>query len=134
MNGTDGSQGPSGPPGPQGAMGLQGPQGNTGSTGATGATGAQGPEGPQSLDGKIYRNTGPLVSATSPAVAISTVLCNPGDTRVSGGFIANNNNLPGDLQYIDNSGALFDGWQILARGDPGETVTVEATVYCFDNP
>jgi len=84
--------GASGPAGPQGERGRQGLAGAAGPSGAAGASGAAGPSGPAGPTGPagvlgVYTVTESATMYSDGAVSAALqVLCNEGDTVLSGGF------------------------------------------------
>jgi hypothetical protein len=133
MNGAAGIAGPVGPPGSQGAtgpIGLQGPPGNTG------ATGPQGPVGPQSIAGKIYEKTGPFVTNVGTFTK-STVACDAGDTLVSGGSSLTINSRwdTAPIKVRSDGDTSANHWEAsIFPADIQQSVSAQATVFCFNNP
>ncbi|WP_458720457.1 hypothetical protein [Candidatus Nitrosocosmicus sp. R] len=87
---------------------------------------------------KIYQRTGPQNEVANPQYASSTAKCDPCDTMVSGG---------GQYEILSNLGAFVyltslsnkgdteeNSWTIQARSTTGIVTSVQAIVYCFDNP
>jgi len=147
--GPPGPQGTQGPIGPQGVPGPQGERGFTGATGATGPAGADsnvpGPQGPRGFNGtdglpgaagpntilsKTYTNE-TVLRAPLPGFINTTVMCNIGDTILSGGY-AEGATAPNTADIITNRPVGNNSWQIEALiTGPFGGITVYA--YCFDN-
>ena len=145
--GTQGPPGPQGPPGATGATGATGPagpagpQGIQGIQGLIGPNGTQGPEGPSGITQlnatNIYLKLG-LINGTNQfgGTAVSTALCNPGDTAISGSYgIINVGVIDTVADFPIQSGLGFIGWQaVITENDPVNGSQVTAGAICFDNP
>jgi hypothetical protein len=137
-----GTQGPSGPPGPPGETGPQGPPGATGSQGIQGirgppgVNGTQGPPGPSTINTtNVYTVVGNTTTSTGFGLFSSIVLCDAGDTALSGSFVTNGS----ALIRSDKPLATENGWNATAERlapaqGPNEPGSVTADVECFDNP
>jgi hypothetical protein len=137
-----GTQGPSGPPGPPGETGPQGPPGATGSQGIQGiqgppgVNGTQGPPGPSTINTThVYTVVGNTTTSTGFGLFSSIVLCDAGDTALSGSFVTNGS----ALIRSDKPLATENGWNATAERlapaqGPNEPGSVTADVECFDNP
>jgi hypothetical protein len=123
-NNITGTQGPPGPAGPSipGLPGLNGTQG------------PQGPAGPSTINTtNIYTVVGN--SAVIPGIFFtnsSIALCDPGDTVLSGSFVANGS----AIIRSDKPLATENGWNATAESIIGgfRSGTVTADAICFDNP
>jgi hypothetical protein len=128
-----GTQGPSGPPGPPGATGSQGIQGIQG---PPGVNGTQGPSGPSTINTtNVYTVVGNTTTSTGFGLFSSIVLCDAGDTALSGSFVTNGS----ALIRSDKPLATENGWNATAERlapaqGPNEPGSVTADVECFDNP
>lgn len=101
-----------------------------------GATGAQGPVGPQSIAGKIYEKTGPFVTNVGTFTK-STISCNPGDTLVSGGSTLTINSRwdTAPIEVRSDGDTSTNQWEAsIFPADILQSVSAQATVFCFDNP
>ncbi len=146
--------GPAGPAGPQGAIGpvdpegIQGPIGEIGATGATGTPGEDGMDGapgPRGFNGtnglpgpagsntilsKTYTNETVLVISAN-SVFNMTVMCNIGDTVLSGGYALDgfdSDVFVGVDRPVGNS-----SWQIAGVNDNDIPIRITGYAYCFDN-
>jgi hypothetical protein len=145
--GIQGPPGPQGPPGATGATGATGPagpagpQGIQGIQGLIGPNGTQGPQGPSGITQlnatNIYLKLG-LINGTNQfgGTAVSTALCNPGDTAISGSYgIINVGVIDTVADFPIQSGLGFIGWQaVITENDPVNGSQVTAGAICFDNP
>ena len=140
-----GPQGPPGPPGPSGPPGVNGTDGEVGATGPQGiqgipgATGATGPAGINVLNGtNVYAVFGDtaVVNNTGEG-AVSTAICDDGDTAITGAFSVRTPVLSSigtyDLRF---SGPVEftpgEKWASFIIGEAGTSVS--PTALCFDNP
>jgi hypothetical protein len=137
--GPQGPAGPQGPQGPPGANGTQGPPGPPGPSipgppGLNGTQGPPGPPGPSTINTtNVYTVVGnpavlPGIFSTNSSIA----LCDPGDTVLSGSFVANGS----AIIRSDKPLATENGWNATAESIIGgfRSGTVTADAICFDNP
>ncbi len=144
-----GQPGPQGPPGPAGVSGPQGERGLTGLTGPTGpASTVPGPQGERGFNGtngingtnglpgpntilsKTYTNEKVLVISAN-SVFNMTVMCNIGDTVLSGGYALDgfdSDVFVGVDRPVGNS-----SWQIAGVNDNDIPIRITGYAYCFDN-
>ena len=136
-----GTQGPSGPPGPPGETGPQGPPGATGSQGIQGiqgppgVNGTQGPPGPSTINTThVYTVVGNTTTSTGFGLFSSIVLCDAGDTALSGSFVTNGSALiRSDKPLATENGGNATAERLAPAQGPNEPGSVTADVECFDN-
>ena len=130
-----GIQGPQGPPGPTGATGPQGIQGLQGIPGPAGIT--------QLNSSNVYQVISNVTEIPNNTGRTVTVLCDPGDIVINGGYIiqvsdpfGSNINVLRDQPFGALGAEPNNGWQVLLVYSNATGTTAELTVIanCFDNP
>ena len=120
--------------GTQGLPGPQGPQGQPGINGTNGINGTQGPPGPNQINSSnLYTTPGNQSSTTGDGLAISTAMCDQGDTVLGGTYTILNPNIALGIhtEIIDG----FSGWLVSALGPAaGNPVSIQGFATCFNNP
>jgi len=139
-----GTQGPPGPPGPQGPIGPVGPAGPQGPQGIQGLQGIPGPAGITQLNSSnVYQVISNVTEIPNNTGRTVTVLCDPGDIVINGGYIiqvsdpfGSNINVLRDQPFGALGAEPNNGWQVLLVYSNATGTTAELTVIanCFDNP
>jgi Collagen triple helix repeat (20 copies) len=140
----DNRTGTQGPPGPQGPIGPVGPAGPQGPQGIQGLQGIPGPAGITQLNSSnVYQVISNVTEIPNNTGRTVTVLCDPGDIVINGGYIiqvsdpfGSNINVLRDQPFGALGAEPNNGWQVLLVYSNATGTTAELTVIanCFDNP